>query len=88
MLVSSQLTIQTTKIFCSFLNVRLCPHFEKGSATHDVIMKQGGIQLKIFGRTKLFWTVFSSLQYTVRSGSQNLHACFDISLCSYKTLCV
>jgi len=34
MLVMSQLPIQTTKIFYSFFDVHLCPHFEKGSATY------------------------------------------------------
>jgi len=32
--VTSQLHIQTTKIFYSFFDVQLCPHFEKGFATH------------------------------------------------------
>jgi len=35
MLVTSQLLIQTTKIFYSCFDVHLWPpHFEKGSATH------------------------------------------------------
>ena len=32
--VTSQLPIQTTKIFYTCFDVHLCPHFDKGSAMH------------------------------------------------------
>jgi len=35
MLVTSQLLIQTTKIFYSCLTCTCAPHFQKASATHD-----------------------------------------------------
>ena len=40
MLVTSQLPIQTTKTFYSFLTRACAPHFEKGSATHDSAAKK------------------------------------------------
>jgi len=35
MIATSQLPIETTKIFYSFLTCTCAPHFGKGSATHD-----------------------------------------------------
>jgi len=34
--MTSQLPIQTTKFFWNCLDVHFAPHFEKGSATHEL----------------------------------------------------
>jgi len=52
MLVTSQLPIQTTKIFYSFLTCTCAtPHFEKGSATHAydwLVARFGAVSVFIF----------------------------------------
>ena len=57
MLVTSQLSIQTAKIFYSIFDVPLCPpHFEKGSATHDAHWNKHLLNVKFSYKEHCWWS--------------------------------
>jgi len=73
MLVTSQLPIQITKFFYSFLTCACASHFEKGSATHA-----WGVVFTSDGRR-------SEEIYCIHGLAKLTQFCVSLSFCGHKT---